>query len=65
MFVIFNKLGKEYEYTLKTGEKRSVIVHGPAKEISGFEISVDGVKGEYPDIKSAIGGAYQSAVECD
>jgi hypothetical protein len=65
MFIIFNKLNQEYEYTLETGYKRSIVVHGPPKSISGFEITVDGVKGDYPDVKSAIGGAYQSVVECN
>lgn len=52
--------GVTYAFTLADGRKRKVILKGLRTSQAGevFKIDVDGVQGEYPDLKTAIGGDY-------
>lgn len=58
-------IGKPYEFTLKSGAVKVIIVNGSSARSDGssiLHISVNGAQGDYPTIESALGGPYIAVV---
>ena len=49
------ELGMPYVFTLQSGKKRTLILHGSSLTTEGFEIDVDGSRKNYGNIQDAIG----------
>lgn len=60
MAPLYFDLGKPYEFTLHSGRKVLIAVHGQAAGSDSFEISVDGVRGVYSDLNKALGEPFTS-----
>lgn len=55
------QIGSTYEFTLKSGKKTLIIVHGSSLQDSGitrWEISVDGTKGDFATLNAALGEGF-------
>ena len=54
-------LGSKYQFTLKSGRKIMIVIHGSQPNaVSGteFDIFVDGVPGKYASVDQALGEAF-------
>lgn len=54
-------VGSKYRFALVSGRSVVVIVHGQSGTGPGWEISVDGVRGTYPDLNQALGEPFSQA----
>lgn len=55
------QIGSTYEFTLQSGKKILIIVHGSSLQdtgINGWEISVNGTKGDFANLNAALGEGF-------